>query len=268
VSHNRCELLRRCLESVERSEGRQQIEIVVIDNGSSDGSEQLESEFPGARFLKLPRNFGLTKAMNIGARSATGEFTLFLHEDTEVEPTTIGMLAAALEGNQQAAVVCPLLVTPTEDPAPQFGKLPEPGHVDPQWRAREPGGAPELVEYPTGAALMVRSYLLKALRYVDERYGQFWSDAEICRQIQRAGRGILLFPAARVLHHGGRIPLAGLTGADYDLGAAAYLGKHFGFAARAKAWIGSVFSALGKMDFTRLQCVVTGQKIDGSQPGL
>ena len=97
VSCNRIELLRRCLTALELSEAREQMEIIVVDNGSTDGSAQLEDEFRGATFIRIPRNFGLTKAMNLGLRAAQGSYVLFLHEDTEISPDTVRELAAKLD---------------------------------------------------------------------------------------------------------------------------------------------------------------------------
>src|SRR5229473_3864178 len=74
VSHNRADLLRRAIASLEKTEEREKLEILVVDNGSTDGSAQLEADFPNARFIRIPRNFGLTKALNIGVRSVAGEF--------------------------------------------------------------------------------------------------------------------------------------------------------------------------------------------------
>src|SRR3989442_1332196 len=97
VSHNRADLLRRAIASLEKSEEREKLEILVVDNGSTDGSTEVESEFPNTRFIRMPRNFGLTKAINVGVRGAAGEYILLLHEDTEVPPDTARVLAAALE---------------------------------------------------------------------------------------------------------------------------------------------------------------------------
>src|ERR1700761_939949 len=65
TSHNRQALLRACLESLEKAEGRDQLQIVVVDNGSVDGAAQLDSDFPDLQWIRLPKNFGLTKAMNL-----------------------------------------------------------------------------------------------------------------------------------------------------------------------------------------------------------
>ena len=88
VSHNREAELRRCLTALAASEALEEIETIVVDNGSTDGSAELEPEFPHTRFIRVPRNFGLTKAMNLGWRSAQADYVFFLHEDTEVSPDT------------------------------------------------------------------------------------------------------------------------------------------------------------------------------------
>ena len=84
VSHNRIEWLRRCLRAVEGSEERERLQVIVVDNGSLDGSAQLDDEFPQVQFIRLPKNFGLTKALNLGWRAADSPYVFFLHEDTEV----------------------------------------------------------------------------------------------------------------------------------------------------------------------------------------
>src|SRR5438067_10905777 len=66
VSHDRAALLRRCLQSLEVSEGRDTLQVIVIDNGSYVCSAEWDTEFPQVQFVRLPKNFGLTKAMNIG----------------------------------------------------------------------------------------------------------------------------------------------------------------------------------------------------------
>ena len=157
VSHNRVEQLRRCLASLEKSEGRERLQIILVDNGSEDGSAQLDHEFPAVQFIRLPKNFGLTKALNLGWRAADAEYVFFLHDDTEVEPGAIARLADALDANPDAAGVCPVLVDAEGRPAPQLGVLPPTG----EWRPAEPSGAePMVVEYPRGAALMMRVFLI------------------------------------------------------------------------------------------------------------
>jgi len=78
VCWNRASALRRCLAALERSVGRENIDIVVVDNGSSDESPTLDSEFPNVNLLRLPRNHGIVTALNIGMRTATGDYFLLV----------------------------------------------------------------------------------------------------------------------------------------------------------------------------------------------
>jgi len=260
VSYNRKALLRRALEALERSEARPTLEIVVVDNGSTDGSQQLESEFPGARFIRIPRNFGLTKALNLGVRGTEAEYVFFLHEDTEVFPETVRLLAETLDGQQEAGAVCPLLVNAADQPAPQLGRFPP----DDTWRPAQPGPEATPVDYARGAALMMRRLLLTAIRQIDERYGQFGSDADLCYQIRRAGKKILLVPAARA-HHTGRETESALRKADQKQGSAAWAAKYQGFVSGLMARVAAVFGALGAFQFGVAKYLISGQKIDGSQ---
>ena len=261
VSRNRAALLRRCLESLEKSEGRETLQIVVVDNGSSDGSAQLDTDFPQAQFIRLPKNFGLTKAMNIGWRAADAEYVFFLHEDTEVEPGAAIRLAETLDANPSAAAACPLLVAGDGRPAPQLGALPPDG----QWLAAEPAGSqPEPVEYPRGAALMMRVFVIRAVRQIDERYGQFGGDADLAAQILRASKKILLVPAARVRHQG-RAAYSAMESADFLLGRAVFIGKYRGFGAGLRARLAAVIGPFFSFRFGELRYTLAGQKIDGTQ---
>ena len=261
VSRNRAALLRRCLESLEKSEGRETLQIVVVDNGSRDGAAQLDSDFPNVQFVRLPKNFGLTKTMNLGWRAADAPYVLFLHDDVEVDGRAIALLAGALDANPDASAACPLLVDETGQPAPQLGALPPDG----AWRPAEvSGGEPLPVEYPRGAALMMRVFAIKSIRQIDERYGQFGADADLATQIGRAGRRILLVPQARALHHGSRDYNAAER-ADFLLARAVYASKYQGFAAGLQRRIWAIFGPLLSFDLGAFRNTVSGQKIDGTQ---
>ena len=85
------------------------MEVLVVDNGSSDESPRLDAEFPNTTFLRLPKNFGRTKAFNIGVRTAVGDLVLFLSPEVEVTPDAIPLLASCLEADAGAVAVCPFL---------------------------------------------------------------------------------------------------------------------------------------------------------------
>jgi len=277
VSHNRADMLRRAIESLEKSEERERLDILVVDNGSTDGSAQLEADFPNARFIRIPRNFGLTKALNIGVRSVTSEFVLFLHEDTEVSPDTARVLASILENQSDVGIACPLLVTEDRTPAPQVADLPTPGSREIAWRPAQRETGEQAIHYARGAALMVRKFFLTAMRQIDERYGTYGSDAELCFQAVRAGKRVLVVPSTVVLHHGRAAqdaPARGARDADFLHGMAVYLRKRFGLVRGLLFRLAAVFRALGGVlsfhDFryhlALLGALLSGQKIDGTQP--
>lgn len=267
VSCNRIALLRLCLQSLERSEAREQMEIIVVDNGSLDGSAQLEDEFRKVVFIRIPRNFGLTKAMNVGLRATQGGYIFFLHEDTEVSPDTVRELAARLDADSDVAAVAPMLVTAHGNPAPQVGRFPPDGNWRPVFDAGQAGmpenPQPIPVDYARGAALMIRKFFLDAMREIDERYGQFGSDADLCFQMRRAGKKILILPNLRTVHHGGAD--SPLKQADVRAGIAGWTSKYYGMFAGMKTRAVAALGALIRLQLGQLANILSGQKIDGTQ---
>ena len=123
---------------------------------------------------------------------------------------------------------------------------------------------------------MVRKFFLTAMRQIDERYGTYGSDAELCFQAIRAGKRVLLVPSTVVLHHGRAAldaPARGARDADFMLGVAVYLRKRFGLMQGLLFRLSVVLRALGgvlsfrdfRYNFALLGALVSGQKIDGTQ---
>ena len=75
-------MLRRCLESIEASDARATFAGDVVDNGPLTAAPRIGDDFPNVQFIRLPKNFGLTKGWNLGWRAANAEYVLFLHDDT------------------------------------------------------------------------------------------------------------------------------------------------------------------------------------------
>jgi GT2 family glycosyltransferase len=259
VSRNRAVEFRRCLESIEACDGRADYQVIAVDNGSTDGSALLIDDFPNVQFIRLPKNFGLTKALNLGWRAADAEYVLFLHDDTLIQPSVVRILADTLDSRADAAAVCPLLVDSQGQPAPQLGSLPPDG----MWRPAQPGPACD-VEYARGAAIMYRVYFIKALRQIDERYGQFGADADLAAEIRRANRKIVLVPSA-VVQHEARGEYSAVEKADFLNARAVFLGKHQGMGAGLQARLGAVLGPLAGFRFGELKHTIGAQKIDGTQ---
>jgi GT2 family glycosyltransferase len=260
VSHERADALRACLEALEKSDARETFEVIVVDNGSTDPATALDPLFPGIRFMRLPRNFGLTKALNIGIRAAASDYLLLLHDDTEVAVDTVRLLATALDECPEAGAACPMLVDEAGTPAPQVSDFPPDGN----WEPVEPSEEPIEVDYARGAAIMFRSFFFKAMRQIDERYGQFGSDAELCFKIRAAGKKVLILPATRTVHRE-RHETSSRRQADFIIGVTVFVGKRRGFIAGLVSRLRAILSALGRFQLGILSALISGQKIDGTQ---
>ena len=268
-SYDSAPALRRCLTALEGSNDRALIEILVVDCGSHDESPQLDTEFPEITILRLPRYFGRTKALNIGTRTAAGEYLFFLTPEVEVLPTTIPSLLARIESEPEVMAVCPMLVDTEARPAAQFFCLPTPATgLDVAPMAIDPTAESVEVEYATFQAFLVRKYFVKGINYLDERYGESMSDAELCYQIRRASRKALVLPRVTALYTAGS-PYSEashtLLEADRIHGAAVYFAKHYGLLNGFVFRIKSVLKALFTFRLGLFAAVISGSKIDGSQ---
>jgi GT2 family glycosyltransferase len=265
VSRNCATQLQSCLAALEASTDRDRLEIVVIDNGSEDASPEIPHHFPTVQSMRLPKNFGWTKAANIGMRTAKGDAILFLPPNVIVEPDTIGRLAHRLEETDAVGAVYPWVERwyrlPDRDAlaeACRTGELPNPQQVSAD-------AAEVSIDYAPGAPMLVRKLFLRGMNYLDERFGDAWSDLELCWQLRNAGKAILVLPQVPVQYappcerEQDAVHLA-----DRQLGAAAYLAKHFGSAAGVKFRVSAALGALGKAQFSQLSAIISGQKIDGT----
>jgi len=256
VSFNRAQQLRESLTALcpPPVESTPACQVVVVDNGSRDGSAFLDEEFPAVRFSRLPRDFGLTRALNIGIRAADGEYVLLLHDDVRIELPAVMALAEYLEGRPDIGAVCPKLNTP------QVRAIPTPSETDPPLTLA--GVGDEVVAYcVSGAAIMVRTAFLRSLGHIDERYGNYGSDIEICAQMRTSGRKIVVLNNVTAFHGTtpSPAPSAALDG-DRAAGTAAYLSKHYGFAAGLLYRLRTSLLALVTFRFA----VLGAAKIDGS----
>ena len=259
VSFNRAAALRNCIELLE---GMHQ--VVVVDNGSTDGSAGIGDDFPAVRLMRLPKNFGLTKALNIGLRAAEGEYILCLHDDARISGESVTRMADFLEARADVGAVCPLLTDESGDPVPQVRELPGPAAPDPPLRPAT-GGEEIEAACVSGAAFMFRAFFLRALRQIDERYGTYGSEIELCAQMRRAGKKIAILRGVPGIHEfsASAAPENALQG-DRVTGTAVFLAKHHGFLASLLYRLKSGLIALLTFRFNVVAAAFGGQKIDGT----
>ncbi len=220
VSWNVRGLLRQCLQSLQRSSQALELEVIVIDNHSSDGSRvMVMSEFPQVRLIANDTNRGFAAANNQGLAQATGDYILMLNPDTEVKPTALAQLVDQLAQKPQVGIIAPALLNPdgsrqrsvrrNPSVADQTAVLLKMINVLPSvWPLRQYlcwdfdySQAAE-VEQLMGAALLFRRSLLDQIGTLDESFYLWFEEVDFCRRVQQAGLKLLYYPAAKIVHHG------------------------------------------------------------------
>ena len=257
VTYNRRAALERALKTLGNG-----FQVLVVDNGSTDGtSSTLDLDFPDARFIRLPKNFGFTKALNVGIRAADGEYVLLLHDDALISGEAVTKLADYLETRTDATAVSPLLVDDAGTPMPQVRPIPTASAPDGEF-VPATGDSGDCI---LGAATMYRLYFLRAIRQIDESYGTYGPDIELGWQVSRSGKKNAILRDVTAVHLALPSPAkAGALAGDRASGTAAFLGIHSGMAAgllyRLKAGLLGILT----FRFGVVSGVFGGVKIDGT----
>jgi GT2 family glycosyltransferase len=218
INWNTRDLLRTCLETC-LAEGP--VEIVVVDNGSYDGSiDMVRREFPEVHLKVLPSNPGYGAASNVAFRLCRAPYVLLLNSDTEVRPGALAALSQALEDRPHTGIVGPKLENPDGSlqrsvftfPSPYISLLkrqPVAGLVSrlPGLREHYPlsfkHDRERRVPWVLGAAQAIRREAFEAVGGFDESYVMYYEEVDLCYRMRRAGWDTRFVPCATVMHVGG-----------------------------------------------------------------
>lgn len=221
VSWNVCELLRACLQAIVRGRKMLDLEIIVVDSGSTDASAAMVRQaFPWVKLVTCDENVGFPKGNNLGITRASGRHILLLNPDTEVQAGALSTMADYLEKHPDVGVVGPQLLNPDGSVQSSRRRFPTlataflestwlqdiaPKAVLHRYYALDlPDGEPAEVDWLTGACLMVRRQVVDEVGGLDEAYFMYSEELDWCRRIKAAGWRVVYVPAAQVLHHVGK----------------------------------------------------------------
>ncbi|MCI9680059.1 MAG: glycosyltransferase family 2 protein [Lachnospiraceae bacterium] len=193
-----------------------QSELIMVDNGSADGSRELvEERFPRVRVIALDKNYGFCRAANEGMRAASSPYVILLNNDTEVLPGFVRALVRALQADSKAFSAGAKMIQLHEQE-----KIDDAGNFYCALGWAFARGKDKSVEYyekadeifaACGGAVIYRKAVLERIGYLDEAHFAYLEDIDLGWRAKIAGYRNLYAPKARVLHVG-----SGTSGSRYN----------------------------------------------------
>lgn len=211
---NRLDLTRQCLESIRRNTPANRYEIIVVDNGSSDGTTDFFRQEQQAGYLRVVwnnENIGFAKACNQGARAAKSDYLLFLNNDTVSQAGWLEPLCEVLDRDHSVAAVGSKLLFP--DGALQHAgviivlderhpsSIMVPNHIDYKQPDHPEANRMRTFQSLTAACLLVRRTAFEQAGGFDEGYWNGYEDVDLCFTLQVQGWKLVYRPESLLIHH-------------------------------------------------------------------
>jgi GT2 family glycosyltransferase len=215
INYNTKRLTRACLESLFYYLGNAiPFEVIVVDNGSNDGSQEELRNFAAARenvhLIESDTNVGFAKGNNIGIRKSIGKQVLLLNSDTYLVDDSIIQAVSYLEGQPNVFGCGCTLLNADGSVGISYGRFPELGVVFCEmatWRfARLRAIVPRrhsavyVIDFPCGAFFLIKRDLLDKVGLLDEQFFMYSEEADLAKRAKKAGYRIMHFGPTRVAH--------------------------------------------------------------------
>jgi GT2 family glycosyltransferase len=217
VNWNTREYLLPCVESIFEKEHGISQEVIVVDNGSQDGSrEEVKKKFPSIHLIENKKNLGFAKAANQGLEKASGRYLLLLNPDTQVKHGAIERLVSFMESHSEVGVVGGQLLNSDGSRQNSIANFPSlttelfnKNLLRWLFPTRFPGKEriylePIEVDSVIGACMMVRRDVLEQVGSLDEDYFLFLEETDWCYRIKRKGWKVFHVPQAEIIHFQGK----------------------------------------------------------------
>lgn len=222
VSWNVRDLLRRCIHSIlSHADAHVSLEVIVVDNGSTDGSPQMvEAEFPSVCLIANAENRGFTAGNNQGLAIAGGRTVFLLNPDAEVVGNALSTLVAFADAHHDVGVIGPQLRNPDGSVQSSRRRFPtlatalfESTWLQPVAPHRlleryyvldQPDEAVLDVDWVDGAALLARREAVERVGPLDESFFMYSEELDWCRRFRQAGWRVVYLPTAQIIHHRGK----------------------------------------------------------------
>jgi len=219
VTRNASASLKTYLESLRSSVGsRAQVETLVVDNDSSDDTEQmLKRDFPAAQYIFCQPGVGFSKGINKALAASRGEFVLIATPSTEIIGDAVPILLSHLEKFEDVGVVGPKVLYPAGNtqfsskkmPTPYvamlhslylFGILRSSRILDEYFLLNYTSDRPLQVESLTMSLLLARRQVFETCGFLDEQLFAWASDVDWCHRVEASRWKQFFVPQAKVIH--------------------------------------------------------------------
>ena len=206
VNWNGKHLLAECLDSL-LAQSEKSVEIVLVDNGSKDGSAAfVQEQYPRVRLVSLPENVGFAGGNNAGIRDASGAYIALLNNDTKVDPEWLASLLQEAEASPQRTGMWASKILSYSNPL-IFDNVSLLLYPDGLARGKgrletDKGQYDQLGEalFPSGCAGLYRKEMLDEIGLFDEDFFAYADDVDLGLRARLAGWGCVYVPSAKVLH--------------------------------------------------------------------
>lgn len=256
VSTNEASWLRPCLRSAFEHAGGATLDVIVVDNASTDGTRELvQRDFPTARVVSCA-NHGFGHANNRGAVTCDARYVLFLNPDTEIASGTFAELVARMDARPDVGLVGVKQMAADGTPWPTIRYFPSPlralgeALASSRWPLR-PRWSGELeydravydreyaCDWTSGSFMLCRREALLGAGLMDERFFIYAEEPDLSLRMKRAGWQTLHLPAMTIVHHAGKGGVRPRMVAQDAYARRQYARKHLPPATRA-AYLGAV----------------------------
>lgn len=212
ITYKERDLLKKCLESVFASKTDFSFEVIVTDNGSSDGSvEMVKKYFPQVKVLDNQKNLGFSKGNNVAIKQATGNLILLLNADTQVKPDTLDLSVKYMHTHPKVGALGAKVMLPNGEldkacrrkfpnPANSFLRLFGLKKYS-DYNITTPIDQEVEVDAIMGAYFLVRKSVVDQVGPLDEEFFMYGEDLDWCWRIKSAGYKIMYFPKAEITHY-------------------------------------------------------------------
>jgi len=211
LTWNKLQFTKRCLKFLENNTTYRNLEVIIVDNGSKDGTKEFLEKYNGLKgkdfkYILNRSNLGYAAGVNQGVKECKGDYILLLNNDVYVLKNWLQSMVRIAENDEKVSIVGAKLIYPKTKRIQHAGivfiRKIEPLHIYKNCSLIDPKvNDKRYVDAVTGACMLIKKELIDEIGFFDEnyKYGGF-EDTDFCLKARRAGKKILYSPKSIAIH--------------------------------------------------------------------